>query len=269
MKNKTKKILACAALGVVGMGCLSGCSISEEQQQALDLVTKKSDEIVNLLEENLEYKNKQLSKEDAAEKILLAKSRWKLQQFDEFEWSMIQNSYYGIFDELKSTYSSNETTPWRMIYRNSENTKVMASIDGDTWDEISISNFDEDKHLVWNNGDNSFTTREYKSSDFHIIDIFQAVGITTITSEQVKDIEIVENGYIFKVIIEDNDTYSEVTFNVSFDNYITSLTMNQIKDIKEGLVEDFESWFIECKFKYDNVDFSALDTKITELSTTK
>ena len=269
MKNKTKKFLAYASLGLVGMGCLSGCSISEEQKQALDLVTNKSDEIVNLLEENLEYKNKQLSKEDAAEKILLAKSKWKLQKFDEFEWSMIQNSYYGIFDELKSTYTSNETTPWRIIYRNRGNTKVMASAEENTWDNITISNFADDEHLKWNEGDNSFATRTYKSSDFLLIDVFQTVGITTITPDNVKDINIVENGYIFKVIIEDTDTYSEVTFNVNFDNYITSLTVHNIRDIDDGLGQEFESWFVECKFKYDNVDFSALDAKITELSTTE
>ena len=227
-----------------------------------------------LLEENLEYKNKQLSKEDAAEKILLARSRWKLQQFDEFEWSMIQNSYYGIFDGLKSTYTSDENTPWRIIYRDTGSTKVMASAEDNTWDHIVISNFTEDNHLVWSDGDNSLSAREYNSLDFYLTDVFKTVGITTITSEQVKDIEILEDGYVFKVIIEDGDpldvvSYTEVTFNVSFDNYITSFTLKNIIDIQDGLGQEFESWFIECHFKYDNVDFTSLDAKIAELSGTE
>ena len=45
-----KKILAGACLGLVGAIGLTGCSMSEEQQKSLDLVTSKSDEIINLLE---------------------------------------------------------------------------------------------------------------------------------------------------------------------------------------------------------------------------
>ena len=33
MKNKTKKILAGACLGLVGMGALSGCAMSDNQKK--------------------------------------------------------------------------------------------------------------------------------------------------------------------------------------------------------------------------------------------
>ena len=267
MNNKIKNILAGACLGLVGIGCLTCCSMSDEQKKALDLVTEKSDEIVNLLEENLEYKNKQLSKEDAAEKILLARSRWKLLQFDEFEYSMIQNSYYGMFDKLKSTYTSDATTPWRWIYRNTEDTKVFATAEGVEFDSIRLSNFNENKTLEWSAGENSFTDREYDSYDFLInIDVLDQIGITTITSEQIKDIEIVENGYVFRVLIEEDNSYSEVTFNVTFDNYITSFIVKNIMTDEYNGESWLESWLIECQYKYDNVDFTALDAKIVELS---
>ena len=51
MKSKTKKILAGACLGLIGMGALTGCGLSADQQAALDLVTEKTDSIINLLEE--------------------------------------------------------------------------------------------------------------------------------------------------------------------------------------------------------------------------
>ena len=78
MKNKTKKILAGVGLGLVGMGCLTGCSMSDEQKAALDLITEKSDKIVNLLEDNMELQNAQLSKTDAAELVALAQTKLKL-----------------------------------------------------------------------------------------------------------------------------------------------------------------------------------------------
>ena len=61
MKNNTKKILAGICLGLVGMGCLTGCAMSDEQKAALDLVTEKTDKIVDLLEDNMEYNNKKIS----------------------------------------------------------------------------------------------------------------------------------------------------------------------------------------------------------------
>ena len=69
MKNKTKKILAGACLGLVGMGALTGCSLNDDQKKALDLITEKSDEIVNLLEKNMQLTNSKLSKEEAYKEI--------------------------------------------------------------------------------------------------------------------------------------------------------------------------------------------------------
>ena len=112
--------------------------------------------------------------------------------------------------------------------------------------------------------------KEYDTYDFLInIDVLNQIGIETITPEQIKDIDVLENGYVFKVLIEDNKFYHEVTFNVTFDNYITSFVVNTIKTVGEGLDSEIESWFIECNYKYNGVDFTALDAKISELSSTE
>ena len=84
MKKKTRNILAGTCLGIVGMGCLTGCSMSAEQQTALDLITDKADEIVDLLEKNMEFNNTKLTKEEAAEKILLARNNASLGLYKEY-----------------------------------------------------------------------------------------------------------------------------------------------------------------------------------------
>lgn len=269
MLNKTKKMLACATLGLVGMGCLAGCSMSDEQQKALDLITDKADEIVNLLEENMEYNNTNLSKEDAAEKILLARSRWKLLQFNELEYSLIQNSYYGLFDKINQTLTDNEATPLRWLYRQNGDNKVFAIAEGDNFDTIITSNFKDNIHLRWDyNEDSTLISREYSTDDFVLsLDLFSGLGIDIILAEDVKDIEITESGYIFKVIKEisndDETIIEEVVFNVSFDCYITSFVAKAVFEKENG---EYESWFVECEYKYDNVDFTALDAKIAELT---
>ena len=61
MKNKTKKILTGACLGLVGMGCLAGCSMNEEQQATLNKVVDKADEVLSLVEKQ----NKELTFSEA------------------------------------------------------------------------------------------------------------------------------------------------------------------------------------------------------------
>ena len=71
MKNKTKKILAGACLGVMGMGLMTGCSMTEEQQKALNDIVGKSDQIVELLDKQ----SKNLSAEEALRLYEFSKTR--------------------------------------------------------------------------------------------------------------------------------------------------------------------------------------------------
>ena len=269
MKNKTKKILAGACLGLVGMGCLTGCSMTDEQKKALDLITDKADEIVNLLEDNMEFNNKNLSKAEAAEKILLGRNKFKFASFDQVEISMLQNTYYGMFEELESAYTDDEDTPWRMLYRKNGDEKVCATVVGDEWDNIEISNFETDKHLSWNKGNTSFENREYDSEDF-TFDIFdlnltQFVG-PVITPELIKDVKTTEQGYEFYIFTTTADEIEcESKMYVSFDGYITKWEMKAL-EFDDSIGGDLTSTYVEFNFKYNNVDFSALDQKIAELN---
>ena len=268
MKNKTKKILAGACLGLVGMGCLTGCSMSEEQKEALDLITEKSDEIIDLLEDNMEYNNKNLSKEEAAEMILIGRNVFKFANFDSFEMSMIQNEYYGVFDKLKSTYTSDESTPWRWLYRKNGNIKTFVTAEGENLNTIIISDFSNDEHLEWDKEETSFSSREYKTNDFVFdhFDGFLSTFITSeITSDHIKDIIVLENGYEFSIYSTSQEGYDcQSKLYVSFDGYITKWEM-KIINMDNGAGDTDSSAYVEFNFKYNNVDFSAIDAKIADL----
>lgn len=271
MKNKAKKILACAALGLVGMGCLTGCALNSDQKAALDLLTEKSDKIVNLLESNMEYNNKNLSKEEAAEKILIGRNVFKFANFNEFEMSMIQNEYYGVFDKLKNSYTSDENTPWRWIYRKQNNTKMFATAEGETLYDIKISNFDNNEHLKWEKDESSFSSREYKTKDFVFEDFDNFLSgfiAPEITSNHIKDIVVTENGYEFSTYVYSpsavTDADVESRLCISFDGLITKWICKAVGK-NSG---EYESFYVEFNFKYSNVDFEDIDAKISELTAT-
>lgn len=269
MKNKTKKILACATLGLVGMGCVTGCSMSEEQKKALDLITEKSDKIINLLEDNMEYNNKNLSKEEAAEKILIGRNVFKFANFNEFEMSMIQNEYDGVFDTLVNSYTPDPEVPYVWKYKKSGDTKIFATIGDNELNDICISNFATDEHLYWGKNDVTFKNRVYQTDDFifdHFDSFLSGFVATEITSSHIKDIVITEDGYEFSTFVNSPsmaiDTEVESRFNVSFDGYITKWICKGVKNISN----DYESFYIEFNFKYDNVDFGNIDAKISQLT---
>lgn len=269
MKNKTKKIFAGAILGLVGVGCLTGCSMSAEQKAALDLITEKSDKIVNLLEDNMEYNNKNLSKEEAAEKILIGRNIFKFANFNEFEMSMIQNEYYGVFDKIKNTYTSNENTPWRLLYRKDGNSKIFATAEGNVLDGIKISDFAKNEHLEWDNGESSFSSREYKTDDFifdHFDNFLSGFIASEITSNHIKDIIVTDNGYEFSTCVNSPSMATgadvESRLNISFDGFITKWICKAVINNSN----EYESIYVEFNFKYSNVDFSDVDAKISELN---
>ena len=270
MKNKTKKILAGLGLGLVGMGCLTGCSMNDEQLSAINGITEKADNIIELLEQNVNYNNNQLSKAEAAEKILLGRNNWKLMNFNELEFTIKQVQYDGLFDKATASYTSDFDTPFRWLYRSKDNTKVFAKGEGTQIEGITVSDFAEDEHKIWRaQTDTTLVDREYDTEDFILqLDILGQIGISTIGADDVKDIKVTETGYEFKVLMgEDNEyttTTQEVVFNVSKEGYITSFTAKVLLYTKS--TDKYESLLAECTYKYSGVDFTALDAKIASLT---
>ena len=101
MKNgKFTKILAAVGLGITGASVLAGCSLSDDQQKVLDLITEKADTIIELTEKNMQLTNSQLSKADAVEMILLARTKLSLGLYDEMFVDTLGTAYTGFFDKV-------------------------------------------------------------------------------------------------------------------------------------------------------------------------
>ncbi|MBQ3047495.1 MAG: hypothetical protein IJD48_00570, partial [Clostridia bacterium] len=205
----------------------------------------------------------------AAEKILIGRNMFKFANFNEFEMSMIQNEYYGIFDKIKSTYTSDENTPWRWIYRKYGNSKIFATAEGNVLDGIKISDFAKNEHLEWNNGDSSFSSREYETDDFVFdqFDNFLSGFIASeITSNHIKDIIVTDNGYEFNAYVNSPAMATgadvESRLNISFDGFITKWICKAVINNSN----EYESIYVEFNFKYNNIDFSGIDAKISELN---
>ena len=98
MKNKLFKTLACIGLCAVSALGLVGCSMTADQQKALDAVVDSADSIVQALDKNLEMQNKSLSKEEAAEKLNFANLRFLHADYDALQMKdMKYNRYDGYF----------------------------------------------------------------------------------------------------------------------------------------------------------------------------
>ncbi|MBQ7351297.1 MAG: hypothetical protein IJW59_00305 [Clostridia bacterium] len=97
MKNKTKKILAGACLGLVGMGAMTGCSVklTESQRDKIMSVVENSDTFMDESLDLLKESNEKLDKESAFGLLRLAIKR-------------LGTNAQDIFDNLKI----NVVTDW-------------------------------------------------------------------------------------------------------------------------------------------------------------
>lgn len=262
MKNKTKKILAGACLGLVGMGCLTGCAMNDDQKAALDLITEKSDEIVALLEENMQLTNSKLSKQEAYEKIMLAINKLTVGMLDQVHISETYKEYSGVFD------SEEENEIFNMYYKKDGNKKVLATVEDGEINLINISTFGTNAtHYGWKKGDSSMSEREYSHSDFLIsrYDISEECGLDEITADDIYDIVVNEDTYEFKVFFKNGVETGLMEIIVSKDGY---LLQNKYIGLELNNGHEnvrYNGYISEVKYEYENIDFTAIDEKIAEL----
>jgi len=195
MKNKTKKILAGACLGLVGMGCLTGCAMSDEQKKALDLITEKSDEIINLLEDNMSMQNTKLTKEEAAEKILIARNFWLDSKYDVL-LSFTQTQYEGLYDKVLG----GPVNAKLYINKNENGFRYAETFDDGNDSEqfyIKQDNVNE-VYYSWSSGNSGFRQKQYHQAEsighLHELDILYSFEFGEISSEMIKNLEILEDG---------------------------------------------------------------------------
>ena len=297
MKNKIKKILAGVGLGLVGVGCLTGCAMTDDQKAALDLITEKSDEIVNLLEDNLAYNNEKLSKEAAFDMLKHAriKSQYVLNESNICSLSVVMEEEL-VKDSL-----------WTMdaVYDFSQDVKKMmvSMSNGEDGKDISIAYCDLE------NNDNSYDAEyvdgqpvlEGLSEGWYAInvntniDALSQAGIQTINLEDITRVTVNDAGeYTFNVmktsIVENNSEYIQIVnfAEIVVKDYLFKSVKVQsiskvgsellfVKDMNDEHIEDgYGSYLFSgtitsiinmtAEYKYGNdVDLSELNSRIADI----
>ena len=86
MKNLIKKIFACVCFIVIGCATFAGCTLTADQQIAIDKLTTSVDNFVS-----------KLTKEEAAEKIKLARLKFYMSTVENFHLKVDFTQYDGFF----------------------------------------------------------------------------------------------------------------------------------------------------------------------------
>ena len=262
MKNKTKKLLTGVCLSIVGAGCLAGCSMSDEQKAALDLITEKSDAIVNLLEENMQLNNNKLSKEEAYEKILIAVNRIVIGNIDQLHISQECYDYYGVFDGIEESAGNGKSD---VYFRKNGDEKFIVTSKNDNINGITLSNFSTNKHYSWETGQTNLQERTYSHDDFLLsrYDLSQDADLGSIAPEDIYDIVINKDSYDFKVLYISEAEKGVMEISVSKTGYLLQVKYESLE--KSGLEGNYNAYKVNIKYSYDNIDFSVVDSKIASL----
>jgi hypothetical protein len=203
MKNKTKKIIAGLGLALVGGATLTGCSMTEAQQKALDKVVEKTDEIIELVANNMTMQNAKLTKEEAAEKIMLARNYFlsknlnvKMQMEQKF-----YETFYGntVLEDSICNYQINDVNCIRGM---SENSNGKNYFKNDYKNEVCYKyrEVGESKNFEINEPydyDPLFSALSF--------DLVTACSLETVTPDMIVGLETIEGGYNFSIFYHRTD----------------------------------------------------------------
>jgi hypothetical protein len=263
MKNKTKKIIAGLGLALIGGATLTGCSMTEAQQKALDKVVDKTDEIIELVENNMAMQNAKLTKEEAAEKIMLARNYFLSKNLN-IKMHFKHSSYEGLYDK---EYDSSDVDCY--FIKNKDVLKYVNFSDGINYISAKMD-FKNDiyYYCFGGEGNRTFHTLEYSSCATlgyaMQIDVLlnnaEIGGI--ITPDMIVDLNIIEGGYEFFIysysFIENGAQRSKVKLKL-VDNRITDFDIERTEITNSEIVIDddlsAEEVFVELTHNYEsNVD---------------
>ena len=236
MKNKTKKILAGVGLGIVGVGCLTGCSaeLTDTQKDKIMSVVENSDTFMNESLELLKESNQKLDKESAFGLLRLAIKRLETNAQDVFknlkinvvlDWNAT-DGYYGMnfninyFKDSNGKYyfytAKHDGNITDMIYSNGLNENITL---------LKGTQFSDTQNYITNV--NKFNFYYFAKGEIGLNNVVNYVnlengnyGITYFTKTENEDVlcfaEIDKDGYLVKVT-------SEVLANDGNENYITTV----------------------------------------------
>lgn len=202
-KNLGKKLLAggaCACLLLTGGLTLSGCSLSGDQQKALDVLVSNTETLVKDFGSYLDNQNTKISKEKAVEIISRSRLNFIMGNFDHLQMKVSQNMFEGFEDKL------DDSGTFERIYRSENGVKIIADIENEQFYSIKKSDFNNDIHYKWTKSDN-FSEVEYSSAmwQLYYTDIFSQTPfnfIGEINEEDIYDVKLVDGGYEFEIVAE-------------------------------------------------------------------
>ena len=261
MKRNGKKLLAGVGLALVGGMTIAGCGMTEEQQAALDKVVDKADEIIELVDSNMSMQNAKLSKEEAAEKIMLARNYW-LSKNLQMKLYYDNVSYNGFYDKASQKYSVTA------YYLKDEDMFRSVTIAGENENyDTYYKKRDYKKNVYYdyseysNTGNEHFSSSTYTNTEsfkeIYGADIVAQCGFGAITPDMIMDLDVVENGYTFTVINYEISEDGVSGYNVSRNKLVITLENDKITsfnaehislDVKEsfnGLEKDAEGNFVD------------------------
>jgi len=191
MKDKMKKIMAGVGMGLTlaGSGMLmTGCTMTAEQQAALDNVVGKTDQIVELLDKQ----SKQLSQSEALRLYEYAKTRLLVNKdnvWDNLKTSFSQDtSEEGYYDTVEG-YSH--------FFKFANGKRVLYSANSVDGEEGLISGyFDEVVEKEESNGGDGYQTLTEIKTYTYLASNYATtiINMIDISEEDIVDCEILENG---------------------------------------------------------------------------
>ena len=276
MKNKTKKILAGVGLGLVGMGCLTGCSMTDDQKAALDKVVNKADQIVSLVEKQ----NKQLTKQEAYEKIHMAYNAFQFGLVDQVSIKQTYDEYENYFEGAKEDQHYELEAHLRV----KDNVKYFLRKEGQDKDYL-IADYNNDIYYI---GDG---TESYRFDEIDIIKKSIAslsegvIDINKISMENIYDVSLNEDGAcVFTIVINDEPYASGIDSGAVYDyNELYKITIEDdlYRSVEhylictstygveeDGSFTDMRVDSVKRVFEFDyesDIDFSDVEAKHNEL----
>ena len=212
MKNKLgKKLLVggtCACLLLTGGLTLSGCSLSADQQKAIDVLVTNTETLVDDFGAYLDGQNAKIDKEKAVEMIAKSRLNFKISNFNNMQMTAKMYMYEGFEDKLV------DGSELQMVYKSENGIKISAEVEDGILTDINKSDFNKDLHyrchIADDQDEENFSKLEYSSNMWLMdsADIFSQIPvgeIGEITSSDIYNIKSIEGGYEFELVIKVTD----------------------------------------------------------------
>ncbi len=250
MKNKFLKGMAVCGAVLMGSMMFAGCSLSNEQQKAIDLLTSKADELVSVIDKQ----NKQLSKTEAVEMITLGRDKINLMAgvtnmsvdinlSTGKDWVEVyyNRSIGDVFNMSGVVINNYEDGSKLSLYKETEDNGIDGSLKKYDYATQKGYNYDLNTRTLTLLQEEDFKFSQYANYDV----LFQCGIEEKVTADMIYDIKSTDNGYIFTLSTERTVNEDET----QFDNIIT----NVVIEVNDGKITSAFGEMMYISYLLDDV----------------